>query len=215
VTDLRAEPLIFPDGVRFPRADEFPAGYEQEQQRIARANITTGFVLKDHRTEAFQAYFEANVHAPRLWATFRDVALAILPGVAAPIIGIKEDEPVFGPYTDRDAALAVFEPYVHLLQHDGFLEFGVIFQHRGRTEEVFVRSSKYLQVWTNQPDVVRTVFHRHGLPEVPGLEFIDEFPMVSESLLTEVGNARWPEAYDPLQAAFARLPTREPPSTGA
>ena len=203
------ERLIFPQGVRFPRPDEFPAQYGAERERLARANVTTGYVLRDDRPgDSFSAFFEANVHAPRLFAAFRDLALAILPDVAAPIVGVKDDEPFLGRYTDRDAAVAVFEPYVNQLQHDGFLEFGVIFQHEGRTEEVVVRSAKYLQVWTNQPDAVRSVLHRHRIPAVRALEFIDEYPMVSESLTSADGNATWPVVVAGLQAAFDRLPPR-------
>lgn len=204
---LRPEPLVFPLGVRFPQADEYPPGYEAARERVARANVTTGYILRGGG-ESFTAYFEANVHAPRLFGAFRDLALAILPEVAAPIVGVKDDETVLGPYTDRGAALAVFEPHVHHLQHDGFIEFGVMFQHSSRTEEVFVRSSKYLRIWTNDPAAVRAVFARHAVPEVPALEFIDEYPMVSESLLTEEGNATWPTVVEQIREAFARLPPR-------
>jgi hypothetical protein len=206
LTEPRPEPLIFPDGVRFPRDEEYPSGQEAARERVARANVTTGYHVGDQLRDSFNAYFEANVHAPQIFTTFRDLVLAIMPDVAAPIVGYKDEEPIFGPYTGRDAAIAVFEPFVHQLQHDGFLEFGVMFQSEGRTEEVFVKSSKYLQVWTNEPQAVRTVFARHGIPEVPGLEFIDEYPMVSQSLLTEGGNAAAPVVLAGLQEAFARLP---------
>ena len=40
---------------------------------------------------------------------------ALLPRVAAPVIGIQGQEPVLGLYTDRAAALTVFEPFVEML----------------------------------------------------------------------------------------------------
>jgi hypothetical protein len=87
------EPLIFPLGVRFPRDDEFPAAHEHQRDRIARARITTGYVLREQQDHSFQAFFEANVHAQALWSTFHVLSDILLPDVAAPIIGVKDDKP--------------------------------------------------------------------------------------------------------------------------
>ena len=206
MTDLRPEPLEFPTGVRLLRDDEFPRGHESERGRIASAVITTGWIQKTIEGRDYTAYFEVNVHAPRIWQVVRDIAKAILPEAAAPIVGVKDEDPILGPYTTRDAAIAVFEPFVELLQHDGFIEFGLIFQRAGQTEEVFVESVKYLKIWTNQPTTVQTLLQRHAIPEVPALQFIDDYPRVSESLRTAEGDARWPEAFEGLRDAFAKLP---------
>jgi hypothetical protein len=205
---LQPEPLTFPLGVRFPTEDEFPLGYEAEQARIASAHITTGYVVNASTASGYRAAVEANVHAPQLWTVFRAVAEAILPTVAAPIIGVKDEEPTLGPYTDRTLALNVFTPHVHLLQNDGFLEFGVIFQHQGQTEEVFVPSPKFLRIWTNQEETVRRVLEMNGIPEVPTLQFIDEYAMVSDSIRSDDGDASWPDVVDALKAAFETLPTK-------
>jgi hypothetical protein len=205
------EPLIFPEGVRFPRDDEFPAGYEADRERLARARLTTGYVRREHAGAGFRAFFEANVHAPQLWAAFRTLAEALLPAVAAPIVGVKDEDPILGPYTTRAAALAVLEPHARHLQHDGFLEFGLIYQVAGVTEEVFVRNVKYLQVWTNHPDRAVETFASLGLPEVPDLQFIDQFPRVSESLQTSDGYAEWPGVVEQLRAAFEELPPADRP----
>jgi hypothetical protein len=166
-------------------------------------------VRREHAGEGFRAFFEANVHAPRLWHAFRTLAEALLPEVAAPIVGVKEEDPILGPYTSRAAALAVLEPHAYHLQHDGFLEFGLVYQMAGVTEEVFVRSVKYLQVWTNHPDRAAETFAQLGLPEVPDLQFIDEYPRVSESLQTREGNAEWPDVVEQLRVAFDGLPPAE------
>ena len=102
----------------------------------------------------------------------------------------------------------MFESHVRHLVHDGFLEFGIIFQHKGVTEEVFVPYAKYLRIWTNKPEAVRAVFKSHGIPEVPELQFIDEFPRVSNSLLDENGNVGWPPVMERLKEAFESLPRR-------
>src|SRR5262245_8078294 len=147
--ELRPEPLIFPQGVRFCRPEELPQGLEDEERRIAEARLTTGYRVHDSTKDAFLAFFEANVHAPEIWDVFGDLVRSLLPEIAAPIVGVKDDDPILGPYTDRDRALAAFEPFADSLQHDGLLEFGMIFQNQGRTEEVFVKAAKYLQIWTN------------------------------------------------------------------
>jgi hypothetical protein len=212
MADLVPEPLAFPRGVRFPRPDEIPAGSPPDAlARLMGARITTGYMVARPDGEGFTAFIEANIHADHVWRVVRALAEALLPEVAAPLVGIKDDETVLGPYTDRTAALAVFEPYVDALQHDGFLEFGVMFQYRGRTEEVFVRSVKYLQIWTSQPARACAVLEAHGIPPVPDLQFIDNFPRVSESLVREDGNAGWPDVLERLRAAFGELPAREPP----
>jgi hypothetical protein len=65
---------------------------------------------------------------------------------------------------------------------------------------------KYVKVWTNRPGIVQGVLETHGIPSVPDLQFIDDFPRVSESLPTSEGNARWPATVEGLQAAFSALP---------
>jgi len=205
--DLRPEPLIFPQGVRFCRPDELPKGLEGEESRIAEARLTTGYVVWDSEKDAFRAQFGANVHAPEIWDVFQDLVRALLPEIAAPIVGVKDDDPILGPYTDRDRALAAFAPFADSLQHDGLLEFGMIFQHRGRTEEVFVKAAKYLQIWTNEPELARAVLERHGIPEVPDLKFIHQYPRVSQTLsFGEI--AGWSTVISLLQAAFDALPRR-------
>ena len=174
-------------------------------ERIARAKITTGYRVKDKLSGPFTSYVEGNVHADEVWRFVRELAVAILPTVAAPIVGVKDDSPILGPYTTRTAALEVFKPFVDDLQNDGLLEFGLIFQQGDRTEEVFVSSVKFLKVWTSQLPLVRAVLEANGIPEVPALDFIDNYPRVSQSVGPD-GNARWPFVIESLQAAFHTLP---------
>ncbi len=91
------------------------------------------------------------------------------------------------------------------MQNDGFLEFGVTFQDEGKVEEIFVKSSKYFQIWTSQPEIVVQVFEEHNIPLCESLEFIDEYPMVSISLDAN-GNAAWPGVLRAIKDAFDDLP---------
>ena len=207
---MKAEPLEFPRGVRFPRKDETPARFDKEFARIAKARITTGFVEKKSEQSGYSTVIEANIHASRVWKVFRDLVNAIIPEAAAPIVGIKDEEPVFGPYTTREAALAVLEPYREPLQHDGFLEFGIIFQLRGHTEEVFVTNVKFIRIWTNLPDKIVAVLTRHGIPEVQDLQFIDEYPRVSEALPFDGQTSGWFPVLEALKSRFQALPGPPP-----
>lgn len=211
---LIAEPLRFPLGVRFMRPGEAPGVGPPDAlerlntalNRLKTAHITTGYVCYAPKKAGAMPYFEANAHADRVWLLVKAIAESILPAAAAPIIGLKDEDPILGPYTSRAAAIGVFEPFAEALQHDGLLEFGIIFRRAGKTNEVFVRSAKYLQIWTTSPKAVRRILESHGLPEVPNLQFIDDYARVSETLSLEDGTAGWPLVYEGLQRAFASLP---------
>jgi hypothetical protein len=208
--DLKSEPLIFPRGVRFPRKNELPGDPSDALKRIANARISTGYVLQTTEDGLFDTYIEANVHAPDIFELFRKLTYALMPDVAAPLIGMKEEEPVFGPYTDRALALAVFEPHADLLQNDGFLEFGMIHQSKFAFEEVFVASPKYFKIWTNNRTAAEKVLQSAEIPKCDNLEFIDEYPTVSLSLGND-GNAAWAGPYYAIQDEFAKLPVAEAP----
>lgn len=199
------EPLIFPRGVRFPRENEVPADMREQLVRIEDANITTGYTLTVSDGTPFSSYLEANIHANNIFSVFRELAWALLPDVAAPIIGFKDEEPDFGPYTDRAWAVGVFEPHIDALQNDGFLEFGIVHQSETAFEEIFVASSKYFKIWTNNGARAEEVLNKAGIPQCDTLQFIDEFPMVSTSLDND-GNAAWANPFNSIKGEFLRLP---------
>lgn len=173
--------------------------------RIAAANVTTGYVVRRAEGELFNSYIEANVHAPQIFEVFRKLVFGLLPEVAAPLVGMKDEEPVFGPYTDRALALAVFETHVDLLQNDGFLEFGMLHQSELAFEEVFVASPKYFEIWTNNEAAARDILNSASVPECESLEFIDQYPMVSKSV-DKKGDAAWAGPFYAIQDAFGLLP---------
>lgn len=105
----------------------------------------------------------------------------------------------------------MFAPFVEELTHDGFLEWGVMFQYRGVTEEVFVTSAKYVRIWTNDPRRAAKVLRRHAIPEVGALAFIDEYPVVSETLQRDGGDAGWSYVLERVTQEFEMLPRVYPP----
>lgn len=191
--------------MRFPCKEEVPGDPSDVLTRVSKANITTGYTLQYSEGQPFDAYIEANVHTPNVFEVFRKLVFSLMPDVVAPLIGIKEEEPVFGPYTDRARSVAIFEPYIDLLQNDGFLEFGMIHQSEIAFEEVFVASPKYFKIWTNGGDKAEEILNSAGIPRCESREFIDEYPMVSSSGGDD-GNAAWPGPFYAIQDEFSKLP---------
>ena len=169
--------------------------------------VTTGYKII---SSGEANYLEANVHADEVFKVVGAIAVTILPNVAAPIVGIRGEDPILGPYTWRNEAVRVFEPHIEALQHDGFLEFGLIFQFKGETNEVFVHSSKYLRIWTTNLAAVRRVLEAHLIPEVTDLRFIDEYPTAYETLPDAAGNPGSAHTLERLTEAFAKLETVPP-----
>jgi hypothetical protein len=216
---VNSEPLVLPRGVRLARRDEIPGSVAErwptEWPTPEAHALVPGYVLHQSNNPAFRAYLEANVHAPRLWATFVALAEQLLPYWAAPIIGIKEEEPVFGPYGDKSDALALFTSHAEMLSHDGFLEFGLISSAEGRTDELFVAPAKYLKIWTNQPEQAGEVLEAHGVPRRSELRFLDEFPCVTEPLRNQVAHHDFEAVHRAIIEGFASIREVPYPSAGA
>ena len=206
----KPEPLIFPRGIRFPTRDDIPGDPNDVLDKVALAQITTGYTLHQAEGKQFNTYIEANVHAPEVFGVFRNLCFSLLPEIAAPLIGLKDEEPVFGRYTYRALAFGAFEPYRESLENDGFLEFGLIHQSVFAFEEVFVASPKYFKIWTKNGDLAEEILQSARIPRCEKLEFIDEYPMVSLSI-DENGNAAWTKPFYAIQDEFARLPEPEMP----
>jgi len=200
--------IVLPRGVRFARPGEIPMKAPDDVVWGSEADIAPGVVTQPGRPPAFDVYAEANVDAPKLWSLFEALVRALLPSTAAPLIGFKGEEPHKGHYTDRDLALAEFRPFRDALENDGYIHFGMIFQHDGVTEEVYVEPAKYLKVWSSRRDVLRAVFAQFGIPEVQKLSFLDEFPRVTDAIPFEGASPGYAHVLEALQAAFATLPER-------
>ncbi|MEA3106847.1 MAG: hypothetical protein QOI88_1452, partial [Gammaproteobacteria bacterium] len=166
------------------------------------ANITTGFVLTTSADPGFSTYIEANAHADEIWSVFETLASRLLPDVASPLVGWKDEEATLGPYTEKAAALDVLRAHAESLQHDGFIEFGLMFQQGGKTEEVMVKGSKDLRIWTNNPAVATETLLALGIPSIEKLQFIDEYPRVTERL---VGDPSSQETISAIVGAFQSL----------
>ncbi|MBX2990371.1 MAG: hypothetical protein KF749_04285 [Bacteroidetes bacterium] len=176
--------LVFPKGVRFPVADEIPNNDLKVSllDRIASADIREGYVLATSENPNYPYYAEINVSAPQVWKVFKDLSHQLLPEEVGTILGEKDqekDQLFLGPYSSREALLNILGKYEFELANDGFIQFGLIHQVEGKTEEVFVEPSKHFCIWTSNDMSFRNAMQVHDIPEQDKLSFIDEYPRVT------------------------------------
>jgi hypothetical protein len=76
---------------------------------------------------------------------------------------------------------------------------------RSKTEEVTVKGSKDLRIWTNNLAVATETLSSLGIPRVEKLQFIDEYPRVTERL---VGDPSSQETISAIVGAFQALPPK-------
>lgn len=209
------EPLILPPSLRLLRPDEVPPGSDHDNLRaeVARgqaAVFTTGYVLRHTRRPEFPVYAEVNVHAPILWRLFRDLCVGLLPERAALMIGIKDDEVRSCAYHDKRSLLDGIEPYGDALARDAFVQFGLIWQLEGETEEVFVEPARYLKVWTSRGVDLERILRDHGIPRMETMAFIDEFPRVTDITRHPPELDTYVELIQRVRAAEEKLPILRP-----
>lgn len=146
-------------------------------ERLAKARIRSGYVLRKSIDTPFKYCAEINVSAPDIWEVFADLVEALLPEECAALWGLYGDDPLYGGnYQAKKDVLSGFTPWSERLSNDGDLQFGAISQTEEVLEEVFVTSTKFFRVWTSQVDKLRSVLQRHGIDETDHLDFIDEYP---------------------------------------
>lgn len=175
--------LKLPSTLAFPSREEAPKSFDIDAANAHRAaaRIEPGYVLSLAEDKPFTFYARCNVDTDRLWDAFEAFA-ADLPDVVGTILGFKDEQPELVPYSARLGVVAHLRVYRRELTRDPFLEYGLIHQFEGRTEEVFVAAAKYLRVWGNDLARFRATAARLGLDEIADLRFVDEFPLTSHAL---------------------------------
>ena len=188
-----ANTLVFPDGVRLANREEIP-GTENARAtvwaRIQAAKLTQGFVLKRAEGEQFKFYAEANVHAPLIWAVFRDLCRALLTSEATLIFSETDADPSSLGSAEVSTIIDALGRYEYQLAHDGFLQFGIVSDQVGAHNEVFVAPTKHLMIWLNDEMRFRWVMESYGIPEASRLEFLDEYPRTTITLPPDKGALR-------------------------
>lgn len=176
--------LQLPKTIRTARYDEVPKDPEVIARIDARktAKIVQGYIVKPNPEPGdFTFYAEVNIDIDQLWKLFRHLVLQ-LPDFVALVYGFKDEEPEYGRYMDKFELLNILNSFEVELTNDGFLEFGVLYSDGATLEEVFVAPAKYIKYWGTDEEQFRETMHAFSIYEVADLEFIDEFPLVTEAV---------------------------------
>lgn len=175
--------LELPITIRTPNPDEVPADYVSEIEQAKYANIVEGYTLHttDDASLSYKFYVEINVDNSRFWDLFTTFLLSYDTKVSL-IFGHIDTEPLFGRYTDKYEILNVLSQYRYELTIDPFLEFGIIFSYQGITKEAYVKKPKYIQYWGVDFEEFEQIMQNFSIYKIDNLNFIDEYPMISESV---------------------------------
>jgi hypothetical protein len=178
--------LELPPTIRTPHPDEVPQHQDilKRIQQRQTANIVEGFTLQENisHEQPFTFYCEINIDNSKLWRLFQAFLLQF-PDEVYFIYGHKDDTtPICCPYKDKFEILNILSPYETELTQDGLLKFGIAFHADDYFEEVFIMPAKYIQYWGVNREQFLKLMQIFSLERIDGLNFIDEFPLVTEPL---------------------------------
>jgi hypothetical protein len=186
--------LELPVTIRSPRYDELPDNERTRQKLIERegANIVEGFTLRQNPSSdhPFKIYAEINIDNVNLWALFKALTLEF-PEEVCLVYRHIDDEPSFSRYMGKSELMDQIQPFEFELTRDGFLEFGIIYQDEKSLQEIYIKKAKYIQYWGMNEAAFRKTLADFEIYEVEDLNFIDEYPLATESL-----GSHFPEAIE-------------------
>lgn len=182
---MALKPLLLPITIRTPTEEELPKEEKiLERLRLSKeAILVNGFSFTDTSEKMLQYNFfsEINVDNSHLWALIRRLLMEF-PDYVCLIFNHIDANPSYSQYTDKFVLLNKVDKYEKELSMDGYLEFGFIFQDEEVLVELFVKKAKYIQFWGRDEVAFRATMQEFDLTEVPNINFIDEYPLVTEAL---------------------------------
>lgn len=198
-----------PIGIRIPNFDEYPNGYNVDDINMKRnsANIIEGYKLVEVQCEKFTHFAEINIDADNIWNLFVALSDKLIGDIAYGIIGFKDEKPTMSNFTEKQKIIDILNRYNFELSNDGYIQFGIAYYDESSLNQIFITSFKYLQVWTtNSKELVET-FKRYKISEQENLNFIDEFPVVSEALSADRGRGvrHYSEVINEIEMKFEDL----------
>ena len=177
--------LQLPPTLKTASLDEIPNTVENQEwlKELEHAKIVQGYTLQPNEDAAlpFKFYSEINIDNHNLWALFGVLAFT-LPDEVSFIFNHADDEPTFSPYINKIEILELVSKYSNELSQDGLIEFGLTYQDSDLLAEVFVNKSKFIQYWGSDHQTFSNIMAEFKLSQVDGLNFIDEFPLVTTPL---------------------------------
>jgi hypothetical protein len=198
-----------PLGIKIPQNEEYPVGSNVEKINNQRdsANIMEGFTFKKVIGEKYSYYVEINVNADKLWDVFCALSNKLINNSAYGVIGFKEEKPTLSNFTSIEKIIKILEKYKYELLNDGYLEFGIASYNDKEMNEIFVSSFKYIKVWTPNIVLLTETLKEFGIRQIENLQFIDEFPVVSEALAVNIekGIRNYTEVIESIEKQFEIL----------
>ncbi|URZ04039.1 hypothetical protein [Clostridium felsineum] len=91
-------------------------------------------------------------------------------------------------FTNTERVIEVFRKYKFELTNDGYIQFGIANYDDNSLNEIFVTIFKYMTIWTNNKEQLAQTLNSFEIQQLETLQFIDEFPVVSEALVANEDN---------------------------
>jgi hypothetical protein len=103
--------------------------------------------------------------------------------------------------------MEIFLDYKIELANDGYLEFGIANYDENSLNEIFVSSFKYMKIWTTKKELLVKTLNSFGIQQIENLQFIDEFPVVSEALSSNIvkGIRHYSEVTECINREFKKM----------
>lgn len=198
-----------PLGIRIPNFDEYPNGYNVDEINMKRdsANIIEGYKLAEVQGEKFTHYAEINIDADNIWNLFVALSDKLIGDTAYGIIGFKDEKPTMSNFTEKQRIIDILNRYNFELCNDGYIQFGIVYYDESSLNEIFITSFKYFQVWTTDSKELVETLKKYKISEQENLNFIDEFPVVSEALSSHRvrGVRHYSEVRNEIERKFGAL----------
>jgi hypothetical protein len=182
------KPLQLPANIRAPRADEIPSvnpAIVAKLKERETANLVEGYIVKSNSTGnlPFKFFAEINIDNDRLWSLFKKLA-DTFPERIGLVYGHIDDKEISysTTYIDKEEVIRKLEKYERELTQDGYLEFGITYHDEDVLIETYVKKGKYIQYWGMDYAAFEKIMEACSLTYVTDLNFVDEYPVVTETL---------------------------------
>lgn len=180
--------LRLPKTIRLATIEEVPDQKDIQEciQLSVNNNIVEGYrlTLNTNKKIPYKFIAEINIDIDRLWALFKSMMMA-MPEFLSLVTAFRGDSPGdvrYSVYHDKYSLYNGLSKYEKELTSDVFIKFGVIHETPDYQELVLVTSSKYIEYWGMDIDHFREMMNNYSLYELPNLEFIDNYPIITSPL---------------------------------
>ena len=186
--------LELPITIRVPEPSEMEHREDIHEllQKRKQARIVEGFDLQPNDTQQlpFKFYAAINVNHSRLWQVFEALAHTFPDEEISCVLGTEDEEPVTTGYYPKQQVLNELLKYKTELSSDASLSFGLLLHTREVLVELFVTEAKYIKYWGSNKEAFVQAMLALDIRPVQKLEFVDEYPKITEPLRKFVPNAR-------------------------